>query len=722
MNKILILIFGSFVLFQTYGQNPIVLNEDFKRVQVGKEYLKIFKDSTALMTISQVLQNQNKFVPFKGDSPNFGYSKSAFFAKFQVENTLNQEKEIFVEIDYAVLDDVRLYVVDSYGKVVKEVHTGDWLPFVQREIQTRNFVFRVKLPAYSTQTVILRIRSDSTVSFPIVVWQPDRFIQAESYSMWIFGIYYGIMLVMLLYNGFIYTVLREKSYLLYVLNILAILLFQFAFNGIGFQYLWGNLPGFNHFNMPMAAALLIIAGILFSREFLNTPAKQKVLDRVFLVIIAVSSILAILSLVVTQRVVLRVATFMVLPGCIAVLYGGFASLKQGFRPARFFVIAWLVYLIGAILVALRGLGLAPTNFLTTYSIQIGSAMEVILLSLALADKINTLRREIAQRALEKERLEKEQEREKREIFEQQNELLEQLVAQRTQELYEQNKRVTDSIYYAQRIQQAILPSKNILVQSFPESFIYFKPRDIVSGDFYWFAEKDNKAIIAVVDCTGHGVPGAFMSMIGNTLLNQIILERGVTRPAEVLNQLHQEIKYALKQDDLTEDSSRDGMDIALVVFHKLHNILEFAGANNSLYMVQNGVLEEIQGNRMGIGGVHKKGENSFQNHIVKLKDIDTNIYLSTDGYADQFGGPKGKKFLASNLKKLLEELSLMPSFKAQHLFLNKTMEEWRGKEKQLDDQLVIGFKISATASRKQAEISSPEVLQRKAEQPFKFTR
>ncbi|MDW8296664.1 MAG: 7TM diverse intracellular signaling domain-containing protein [Raineya sp.] len=723
MKNLILLLSVFFLDYSIFAQEILQISENFEKIQVGKKYLRIFKDSTSIMTIREVLQQENKFVPPNQESPNYGYSKAAFFAFFIVQNTTNKDKEVFVEVDYAVLDDVRFYVFDENERMIRESQTGDWYPFEQRDLQTRNFVFRVNLPAFSTYKVIFRIRNDSTISFPIYVWQPEQFIRAENFSMWSFGLYYGIMLVMLLYNLFIYSVLKEKSYLFYILNILAILFFQLTFNGIGFQFLWKNLPVFNHFNMPMAACLLTIGSITFSREFLNTAQKQKILDKILVILIIIAFIGLILSFVMTQRIVLRVATFMVLPSCIAIIYGGFTSLKQGFRPARFFVPAWIMYLVGAILVALRGLGLAPTNFITTYSIQIGSAIEVILLSLALADKINTLRKEIAQKALEKERLEKEKERERRELIEQQNEKLEQLVAERTQELYEQNKQITDSIKYAQRIQQAILPSKTQLTRVFPEAFIYFKPRDIVSGDFYWFAEKDNKAIIAVVDCTGHGVPGAFMSMIGNTLLNQIILERGITRPAEVLNQLHEEVKFALKQDDLTEEGSHDGMDISLVVFHELHNILEFAGANNSLYLIRNGRLEEILGDRMGIGGVRKSPDERFHNRVIKLGEVDTYVYMATDGYADQLGGAKGKKFLHSNLKKLFVELSKMPSFKAQHLHLNKTMEEWKGNEKQIDDQLIIGFKISATASRQFAEArKGKEWAERKIAQSFKFTR
>jgi serine phosphatase RsbU (regulator of sigma subunit) len=711
-----------FICEFSFAQEVIEISDNFQKLRVGKKHLRIFKDETSQMTLKELLQVSNdKFAPPKDDSPNYGYTKSVIFAKFSLRNQDTKQQEVLLEIDYPVLDDVRFYLLDEASNIVKEYKTGDWLPFGQRELPTRNFVFSLPLEPYKTYTVVLRIKNDSTVSFPITLWQPDNFWKAENYSMWWFGIFYGIMLVMLLYNLFIYSVLKEPSYLWYVLNIIAIVLFQLAFNGIGFQYLWGNIPGFNHFNMPLAASLLTLFSIGFSRLFLNTAVKQQVLDKIFIVLIAIAIITAFLSFFITQRISLRFATFMVLPSSIAILYGGFNALRQGYRPARFFVVSWLVYLIGALLVALRGLGLTPTNFITTYSIQIGSAIEVILLSLALADRINTLRKEIAQRALEKERLEKEKEREMREVMEQQNERLEQLVTERTHELFDKNKQLTDSIQYAQRIQKAILPSKDTLIRYFPECFIYFKPRDIVSGDFYWFGEKDNKIVIAVVDCTGHGVPGAFMSMIGNTLLNQIVLERGVTRPAEILNQLHQEVRTLLKQND--EDGSKDGMDMSICVYHQLHHIIEFAGANNPMYLIKNGELIEYKADRMGIGGTHKNENEHFTNHIIKLGSEDVSIYLFTDGYADQFGEKTGSKFMARNLKKMLLELSHLKSMKAQHLEINKTMEEWRGKEKQLDDQLMIGFRISASASRTHAEISSKkDVLQRKVEQPFKFTR
>ncbi|GAB4132694.1 MAG: hypothetical protein OHK0045_14860 [Raineya sp.] len=705
-----------------YAQNKSVeIVENMDKYVVGRENLLILEDKTAKLGVKDAVAQTNNFFPSKNDKPNFGYTKSAFFAKFSVKNLQTTSQEIWIEVEYPLLDSLDFYLYSS-GNLIKKFQTGDLMPFRQREIKGRNFIFSAYLAPQEEVQIVFRIYTESTVSFPITIWKPQAFSQAENTSNIGFGLYYGMMLVMLLYNLFIFTVLRERSYLFYLFNILTIIAFQLVFNGVGFQYLWGNWAAFNKFNMPLMASLLTLTSINFAREFLDTRTKQPIVNKIFWVLILLTGLWSIVSLFGNQGLTLRVATFMVLPGSTLILYSATIALKRGYRPARFFVIAWSVYVLGALLTALRGMGVLPTNFITTYAIQIGSALEVVLLSLALADKINTLRKEITQRALEKERIEKEKEKEQREFIAEQNKKLELLVAERTKTLVEQNKQITDSIHYAQRIQQAILPSKNQLVRAFPESFIYFKPRDIVSGDFYWFAEKDNKIIVAAVDCTGHGVPGAFMSMIGNILLNQIVLERGITRPAEILNQLDMEVRFALKQGENDAEGSKDGMDVALCVFHQLHNIVEYAGANNPMFMTKNGVLEEIKGDRMGIGGVKKNPDSKFTNHIIKLQNEDVIIYLASDGYADQFGGQLNKKFMAGNLKKMLLDFH-DKSLKAQHLHLNKVMEEWKGDNKQIDDQLIIGFKISASSSRTTAEISATHTLkERKLQVPYKITR
>lgn len=696
------------------------LKDGEKSWDIGKKEMQVFEDKSRFMTLKKVLAAEEQFKNVSVDVPNYGYSQSAFWAKFQLKNPLNTPQEAWVEVDYPSLDSVSFFVVNAEGETIKKVEAGFLYKFEQRDIKTKNFVFSVHLAPQETLKILLRISSDRNNTFPIKIWKPDTYLNHINNHYIGFGLYYGIMFVMLFYNLFLYTVLRERSYLYYILFIISVVFFLGSFNGYGFQYLWSGLPAFNRFNISLFISMLAFSGVNFGREFLNTKVRMPKANRVLEIIMLICLVAIVLALVLPNRISIKLSVFMGLPSVITLLYVSFVSLQQGYKPARYFSLAWSVFLLGAFLTAMRSFGWLPHNFVTLYSIQIGSALEVVLLSLALADKISILRKEIADKEVEKERLEKDKEKERREYSEEQNKQLEVLVQERTKILEERNVQVTDSLIYAQRIQQAILPSKNDMIKVFPDIFVYFKPRDLVSGDFYWFAEKDNKAIIAAVDCTGHGVPGAFMSMIGNTLLNQIVLERGITRPAEILNQLEDEIRFALKQDTL-EDGNKDGMDVSICVYHQVHNILEFAGANNSLWIVRNGVIDEIKGDRMGIGGDKKENYLPYNNHILKLAKEEAIVYLATDGFADQFGGDKNKKFMASNLKKLLLEISPL-SLKAQHLKLNKTMEDWKGENKQLDDQLIIGFKIKADAHRQKIEVSYKEFATRKTEQPHKFTR
>jgi len=266
-----------------------------------------------------------------------------------------------------------------------------------------------------------------------------------------------------------------------------------------------------------------------------------------------------------------------------------------------------------------------------------------------------------------------------------------------QKLEKRNKQITDSINYASRIQQSILPSDEFISNLLPDSFILFKPRDIVSGDFYWFSKKNNKILLAAVDCTGHGVPGAFMSMIGNTLLNEIINEKEVTKPADILEQLNSGIKKALHQNVLSrsigrqETSSSDGMDLSLVSIDPEKRSLTFAGAKRPLYITSNGTLNEIKGNVLGIGGSRKKTTKKFTQHEYSVKKSDI-IYLFSDGYSDQFGGPDNTKFMTERFKRLLVDIHSLP-MDEQRQKLESIIEEWKGGNRQIDDILMMGVRI-----------------------------
>jgi ligand-binding sensor domain-containing protein/serine phosphatase RsbU (regulator of sigma subunit) len=266
------------------------------------------------------------------------------------------------------------------------------------------------------------------------------------------------------------------------------------------------------------------------------------------------------------------------------------------------------------------------------------------------------------------------------------------VVEKNKELDEINKDITASIRYAKRIQDAILPPDDYVRKHLPHTFVLFKPKDIVSGDFYWLEEKDGKIIFAAVDCTGHGVPGAFMSIVGHNLLDRVVGEQNISQPARILDELNKSLADTLRQRDLEDNTVRDGMDIALCTFNKETGILEFAGAYNPLWLVRNNEILEIKADKFPIGNSRTGDERRFTNHEIPLKKGDT-IYIFSDGYSDQFGGPNGKKFKSSAFKNLLLSSQHL-SMKEQYSVLNSTIESWRGNHEQVDDILVIGTRYN----------------------------
>ncbi len=269
-----------------------------------------------------------------------------------------------------------------------------------------------------------------------------------------------------------------------------------------------------------------------------------------------------------------------------------------------------------------------------------------------------------------------------------NELLE----TQNQEIAKKNIDILDSIMYAKGIQDAIRPDPDILKSGFSDYYIFSKARDIVNGDFYWLAQRDDSdhIIIAVLDCTGHGVPGAFMTVMANSLLNQIVLEQHIESPAEILEALHKEMTTTLHQENYGQITN-DGMDIAICRFHQKTLKLIFSGAKRPLYYYQDNKLKVIKGSTHSIGGNLYQNHRRFKEHTVQLKPGDA-FYLFTDGITDQFGGPEDKKFLSWRLKHQLNLMQPHP-MEDQHSHLETSIQEWRGTREQTDDMLMMGIRV-----------------------------
>lgn len=258
------------------------------------------------------------------------------------------------------------------------------------------------------------------------------------------------------------------------------------------------------------------------------------------------------------------------------------------------------------------------------------------------------------------------------------------------EIDEKNKDITDSIHYAKRIQEAILPPDTLFKQLLPESFVFYRPKDIVSGDFYWLEQWGPQTLVAAVDCTGHGVPGAFMSIVAHNILTQTVNVLGLAKPSLILNETNSQLSRKLNQNP-EEATVRDGMDISLCAINHKKGVIEFAGANNPIWIIRDGQVIEIDGDKFPIGAFIGEELQLFTNHEWEIQKNDM-IYIFTDGYADQFGGPKGKKFKYKQLQQVLLDIYMKP-VNEQKSILGSTMDAWQGDLDQLDDILVIGIRI-----------------------------
>lgn len=275
--------------------------------------------------------------------------------------------------------------------------------------------------------------------------------------------------------------------------------------------------------------------------------------------------------------------------------------------------------------------------------------------------------------------------------------LEEKVDERTAELIKekeivehQHREIKESINYAKRIQASILPPMQKVKDKLADSFIYYEPKDIVSGDFYWYEYTNPKSLFAVVDCTGHGVPGAFMSIIGYTQMNEIVSDQRITDPGVILRELDKRVKTALNQKKGSDTNSKDGMELGIITINHEQKKLEFSGAMRPLFHVRNGELQIIKGDKFSIGGVSRKRK-TFTTHRINIKPGDC-FYLFSDGYPDQFGGPQGKKFMTKNVGEMLQRIAHLPMAE-QGSIVKSTIQEWMKEEEQIDDILIGGLRF-----------------------------
>lgn len=265
------------------------------------------------------------------------------------------------------------------------------------------------------------------------------------------------------------------------------------------------------------------------------------------------------------------------------------------------------------------------------------------------------------------------------------------IEEKNTEIESKSKDITDSINYAKRIQYAVLPQEELIYKNIPSSFIFYKPKDIVSGDFFWYHELNKEEYILVcADCTGHGVPGAFMTVIGSSLLNQTVIDNKIYKPSSILLELDKQINFTLKQQENSNLTVQDGMDLTLIKVNKSKNELIITSAKRPVILIRDKEIQEFKGSKFSLGGM-LTGDKEFEETIINYKNGDQ-LYMFTDGYVDQFGGEKEKKYSSKRLRELFLEINHLP-IKDQKEMLANSIKNWQGNLEQVDDILVIGIRF-----------------------------
>ncbi len=415
------------------GDKAVILQNDREQYNLGP-YLYYLEDPKGELTLADITSGKvsRQFVPSHQLAPGFGFTSSAYWFRFSIRNPGVKQVSRYLEIEYPLLDHVELYepdIKDSF-RVYRE---GDRQDFFHRPVLYRNFVFILKIPAGTTLTYYVRIKTSSSLNLPAKLYSPAAFINKVENEETALGMYFGILFAMLAYNMILYISIKEPLYLYYVLFVMLNFLFQLCLTGVSFKYLWPESPHWANISLPFFIFTAFLFGTQFTRGILNTKRNIRLIDGILKAFLYLAGAGAVISLIIPYTVSIRLATLFTITVVVHIA-AGFICLFRGYRPARYYVFAWTVSLAGMAIFALKSFGTLPNNFFTVWGIQIGSAWEVILLSIALADRINILSREKEQIQAEyTSKLEAANLR-----LEEFTRTLEEKVAQRTRELEESN--------------------------------------------------------------------------------------------------------------------------------------------------------------------------------------------------------------------------------------------------------------------------------------------
>jgi len=685
------------------GQKTVTISEKELGTSFAKK-ARILEDVDHTYSIEDVLElSEAEFTNIRHSIETKEFTTSVYWIKFNITNK-TEFTSFILETARAPANKAILYEIEN-NRIVQTLKSGDDFPYSDKGIHHRLNVFTVEIDKEATKSFVLQLESDGeTITFPLTLYESLQFWEKDSTNEFVLGIYYGILILVIIIYFFFYKLLLNRSFLYYILYVLSVLILQLSLDGYVFKYVFSQGGYLANHCVLFTASLTVIFLILYAKTYLNTKENSRRINKLFNFSMWAMAVFMLASFIPGKPYQLAFPGIngLGLLGVILILIAIFSVRKNGVKVSIYFTGAFIFLITGAILFVLGNFNLLNNDALTSNALKTSSVMEVIALSISMAYKYRELQqeKELAQAGalISLEQRNKLIDDQKIELEKQVKERVFELNKQ-TEKLGVKNREIIDSINYAKRLQEALIPPVEVFQSIMPNSFVLFEPKDIVSGDFYLITEvtttipesKNHEKLIlfSVGDCTGHGVPGAFMSIIGIQIFNQSIKKVNINTTASALDFLNTEVYNAVNSHRVGDMVIRDGMDLALCAFNPITLQLYYSGAKNPIYIVRNKEVTIIKADKQPIGS--SETPKPFTQHFFQLEKGDM-LYLFTDGLPDQFGGPKGKKFKYQKFQEILINNSSDPIDLQKNKLLAE-FTEWKGSLEQLDDVCVIGIRI-----------------------------
>ena len=713
-------------------------------------YLKVYEDTSNQLTFKTIASEnfQKNFAPHAQFSQKFQY-KYTYWGKITLQNNISFKDDWILHIG-GRNSEVEVFIPQKNGSLVVQ-KTGVMVPVSQKSINEAVLsLVPLHLPHQLPQTIYLKIKVNDrrTPKFNLELFDRQNYNDVLRWESLFQGLFQGVFWIMILYNLVIYFTTKDRTYVFYSSYMFFISFYFLYFHGFIREYFIPEHPKLDSFLWIIAVSLMSVLYYAFMRVFLHTRDLIPQADSWVRFYIGLR-----LSLVPIELIYYAITPNFPLMNTISLVAGGIDAVfslylfvvlyRTGSIIARYFILGALslnLAVIGGIFIY------SYSRFVYSLVYQGGAALEVLLFSLGLGYKIKAAEQEkrkaqadLIEQLHQNERLQREHNQElenkvlertakvqqqKEEILTQAEHLKEAVdqLNVKNIELQQTNKHITDSINYARRIQQALLCDESEVIRNFKDAFVFLSAKDIVSGDFYWFNEdifayknesigtqtvappsydedEDNtkrlhprvKVLIAA-DGTGHGVPGAFMTVMGQNLLDEIILNQKITEPSQILYELDYRLTNTL-QGAKTDNQNKinDGMDVAILALDEIARKVYFSGAKNPFWYVRDNQIHQVKGSKFPIGSRQYRTSKVFETFTMEMHE-DDRYYIFTDGFQDQFGGTSGRKYMRKYFRNFLLEISKEP-MATQKQLLETELRDWQGDNSQTDDILIMGVRV-----------------------------